>query len=106
MAAKEHWKTEPDDRDYPAATDYLSLIMGKGEVTNAVAALRKAAITHFKAKDLLRASRLEVLPADNVHLKKDLGKVTAGTLLSPVRGPADRKSTRLNSSHLGISYAV
>ena len=92
MAHKEHWKTEPDDKDYPAAADYLSLIMDKGEVTNTVAALRKAAITHFKAKDLLRASRLEVLPADNVHLKKDLGKVTAGTLLSPVllvRGRVD-----------------
>ena len=45
MAAHEHWKTEPDDHDYPAASDYLSLIMDKGEVTNAVAALRKAAIT-------------------------------------------------------------
>jgi hypothetical protein len=84
MAAKEHWKTEPDDHDYPAATDYLSLIMDKGEVTNAVAALRKAPIIHAKAKDLLRASRLELLPPDNVHVKKDLGKVSAGALLSPV----------------------
>jgi len=50
MAAKEHWKTEPDDHDYPAASDYLSLIMDKGEVTNAVAALRKASITHYKAR--------------------------------------------------------
>ena len=91
MAAKEHWKTEPDDHDYPAASDYLSLIMDKGEVTNAVAALRKASITHYKAKDLLRASRLELLP-DNVHVKKDLGKVQAGNLLSPVlllRGRVD-----------------
>ena len=84
MAAKEHWKTEPDDHDYPAATDYLSLIMDKGEVTNAVAALRKAPIIHAKAKDLLRASRLELLPPDNVHVKKDLGKVSVGALLSPV----------------------
>ena len=92
MAAKEHWKTEPEDHDYPAASDYLSLIMDKGEVTNAVAALRKAAITHFKAKDLLRASRLELLAPDNVHVKKDLGKVQAGNLLSPVllvRGRVD-----------------
>jgi len=92
MAAKEHWKTEPDDHDYPAAADYLSLIMAKGEVTNAVAALRKAPITHFKAKDLLRASRLELLPPDNAHVKKDLGKVSAGILLSPillVRGRVD-----------------
>jgi hypothetical protein len=83
-ATKEHWKSEPDDHDYPAAADYLSLLMDKGEVTNAVAALRKAAVTHRKAKDLLRASRLELLPADNVHVKKDLAKVDSGHLLSPV----------------------
>jgi len=40
----------------------------------------------------LRASRLELLPPDNVHVKKDLGKVQAGNLLSPVlllRGRVD-----------------
>ena len=92
MSPKEHWKSEPDDHDYPAAADYLSLIMDKGEVTNAVAALRKTPVTHRKAKDLLRASRLELLPADNVHVQKDLDKVKAGTLLSPillVRGRVD-----------------
>ncbi|HAW11597.1 MAG: hypothetical protein ABSC16_08385 [Candidatus Dormibacteria bacterium] len=83
-ATKEHWKSEPDDHDYPAAADYLSLLMDKGEVTNAVAALRKATLTHRKAKDLLRASRLDLLPADNVHVKKDLTKVDGGHLLSPV----------------------
>src|SRR5262245_62303422 len=30
----------------------------------------------------------------------------AGRLPRAVRAPGDRKSTRLNSSHLGISYAV
>ncbi|MGD1033673.1 MAG: hypothetical protein ABR977_04500 [Candidatus Dormibacteria bacterium] len=83
-ATKEHWKNEPDDHDYPAAADYLSLLMDKGEVTNAVAALRKATLTHRKAKDLLRASRLALLPPDNVHVKKDLAKVDGGHLLSPV----------------------
>src|ERR1039458_2471316 len=29
-----------------------------------------------------------------------------GRPVSPIRRAADRKSTRLNSSHLGISYAV
>jgi len=83
-ATKEHWKNEPDDHDYPAAADYLSLLMDKGEVTNAVAALRKATLTHRKAKDLLRASRLALLPPDNVHVKEDLAKVDGGHLLSPV----------------------
>ena len=84
MATKEHWKSDPDDHDYPAAADYLSLIMEDGDVSKAVAALQKAAITHRKAKDLLRASRLELLPPDNPHVKKDLAKVDGGQLLSPI----------------------
>jgi len=39
---------------------------------------------HRKAKDLLRASGLPVLAADNFHVAKDLKKVAQGTLLSPV----------------------
>src|SRR5690349_23690442 len=33
-------------------------------------------------------------------------KPTAGPLMAAISGPADRKSTRLNSSHVEISYAV
>ncbi|MGO8687188.1 MAG: hypothetical protein ACLQT7_08420 [Candidatus Dormibacteria bacterium] len=84
MASKEHWKSEPDDHDYPAAADYLSLIMDGAQAASTVAALRTAPVTQRKAKDLLRASRLELLPPDNVHVKKDLGKVDAGQLLSPI----------------------
>jgi hypothetical protein len=84
MASKEHWKNEPDEHDYPAAADYLSLILDDADVAKLVAALQKASITHRKAKDLLRASRLELLPPDNVHVKKDLGKVDGGELLSPI----------------------
>lgn len=39
---------------------------------------------HRKAKDLLRASGLPLLPPDNVHVRKDLDKVDKGLLLSPV----------------------
>ena len=37
-----------------------------------------------KAKDLLRASRLPVLPPENVHVARDLKKVNQGKGLSPV----------------------
>jgi len=49
-----------------------------------VGRLRTAAIAHRKAKDLLRASRLPVLPPENFHVAKDLKKVRAGKKLSPV----------------------
>ena len=83
-APREHWKDEPDDHDYPAAGDYLSLLLASHEVDTAVAALRAAVITHRKAKDLLRASRLDLLPPDNVHVAVDLDKVKKGERLSPV----------------------
>lgn len=84
MATKLTWKQEPDDHDYPAAASYLGLVAAPGRVRRVVKRLRKASVQHFKAKDLLRASGLEPLPPDNVHVARDLAKVKAGTLLSPV----------------------
>ena len=89
----EHWKEEPDAHDYPAAGDYLSLIMGNAEANDAVAALGASQISHRKAKDLLRASRLALLPEDNPHVVADLEKVRNGERLSPVlliHGKAER----------------
>src|SRR5262245_63006142 len=39
-------------------------------------------------------------------LKRTFGRFESSRPESPIRRPRDRKSTRLNSSHLGISYAV
>jgi hypothetical protein len=49
-----------------------------------VAALKAAPIERRKAKDLLRASSLPRLPADNAHVAIDLAKVKKGIRLSPV----------------------
>lgn len=81
---KEHWKPEPDDHDYPAAASYLSLLSPQAVVDSLVAELRAAPISHWKAKDLLRASGLPLLPADNAHVATDLKKVAKGVKLSPV----------------------
>jgi fermentation-respiration switch protein FrsA (DUF1100 family) len=89
----EHWQEEPDEHDFPAAADYLSLLASAGEVARVVDALRGAETIHRKAKDLLRASRLGLLPSANVHVKKDLDKVADGKRLSPVllvRGRGDK----------------
>ena len=81
---KEHWKPEPDEHDFPAAADYLSLTLGAAEVTRAVAGLRAAPLEHRKAKDILRASGLALLPPENPHVAKDLHKANSGQALSPV----------------------
>lgn len=93
MATSEHWKDEPDEHDYPAGADYLSLVLDPARSDSIIKALRQATMMHRKAKDLLRASELPLLPADNVHVTKDLDKVKSGQRLSPVllvRGHADR----------------
>jgi hypothetical protein len=82
--AVEHWKNEPDEHDFPAASDYLSLVFADDVVTATVDALRAAPLWHRKAKDLLRASNLALLGTDNAHVAKDLNKVQSGERLSPV----------------------
>ena len=78
------WKSEPDDHDYPAAEAYLSLIANPAVVGTTVASLTASQLTHAKAKDILRASRLELLPADDQYVARDLAKIKAGHALSPV----------------------
>jgi hypothetical protein len=87
------WKTEPDDHDYPAAGDYLALIADQAAVEKLVAQLKSAPIGYKKDKDILRASRLRLLPVDNPHVKSDLAKIGKNKALSPillVRGDTDR----------------
>ena len=78
------WKHEPDKHDYPAAGNYLSLIADADVVAGLVDSLKKAPIVTYQAKDLLRASRLELLPSDDAHVREDLAKVMRGIKLSPV----------------------
>jgi hypothetical protein len=93
MTEKEHWKQTPDDHDFPAAQDYLSLVMPVAQAMAIVKDLMNAPLSHRQAKDLLRSSELPLLPQTNFHVAKDLEKVKNGQLLSPVllvRGDAMR----------------
>ena len=84
MNDRQHWKDEPDDHDYPAAEDYLSLLLPEAAAKRISDRLRAAPLVRRKAKDLLRASRLPILDPDNVHVARDLDKVKKGRPLSPV----------------------
>jgi hypothetical protein len=84
VARKVVWKAEPDEHDYPAAAAYLSLLAGHDIVDGVVAALQSAPVTHQKAKDILRASGLPLLPQDNPHVVTDLSKIKRAEPLSPV----------------------
>jgi hypothetical protein len=78
------WASAPAAHDYPAAAAYLRLIAGESRVEMCTAQLAKAPTIHQRAKDILRAARLPLLPADNPEVAKDLAKVTAGEALSPI----------------------
>lgn len=78
------WKSDPDQHDFPAAADYLALIADGATCDAVVAALRAAPTVLKKAKDLLRAAGLPLLPTDNPHVVADLTKVSNGQALSPV----------------------
>ena len=78
------WGTEPDEHDYPAAEDYLALLATPAQVSEIVAALKAAPVVFKKAKDLLRASRLPLLPADDAYVARDLKKIKKGKQLSPI----------------------
>ena len=78
------WGEAPDEHDYPAAADYLALLAPAAQISEIVAALKQAPIVHKKAKDLLRASCLSLLPIDNPHVQRDLKKIKKGTPLSPI----------------------
>lgn len=79
-----HWKREPEEHDFPAALEYLSLITSPVNAARYVEALKQSATFTRKAKDLLRASGLPALPEDNRHVAKDLKKIDDGEKLSPV----------------------
>lgn len=82
--SKVSWKTEPDEHDYPAAAAYLSLLAPESLVADVVARLKLGDLEHRKAKDILRAAALVLLPKDNPHVAHDLEKIANGASLSPV----------------------
>ena len=83
-ATKVRWKAAPDEHDYPAAASYLSLVAADELITRIVDELRAAPTVHYKAKDILRAARLDLLPRTNVHVAADLGAVARRERLSPI----------------------
>lgn len=78
------WKERPEKHDYPAGLDYLTLVLDDAIAREVVTSLRSTPTVRKKAKDLLRASRLPLLPRDNPHVAGDLKKIKKGKQLSPV----------------------
>lgn len=78
------WLKEPEDHDFPAAQDYLELLFLPDQAKKTMEALKKAPTIMKKAKDILRASQLDLLPKTNIHVKENLKKVEKNKKLSPI----------------------
>jgi len=78
------WLSEPEAHDFPAAYDYLELLYSPQESKIIVNKLKKAKTIRKKAKDILRASVLPLLPKENIHVTENIRKVKKGKKLSPV----------------------
>lgn len=78
------WKRDPEDHDYPAALDFLCMMVDGEVAARTVHQLRAAPLRRFKAKDLIRASNSTLLPVDDPHVAADLAKVGRSERLSPV----------------------
>jgi hypothetical protein len=84
QVAKVRWNAEPAEHDYPAAASYLSLLAAPALIAAVVADLKAAPTAHFKAKDILRAAGLALLPASDPHVSADLKTIRNRRPLSPV----------------------
>ncbi len=78
------WQDEPEDHNYPAAQSYLNLIFEESVAGALVEKLRSAPLSGFKAKDILRASGLSLLPINNARVVRNHQKISTGIALSPV----------------------
>jgi len=84
MAKQVIWSKTPTRKDLTAALAYLSLLCRAARARALVAQLRRTeAVTHA-AKDLLRASGLELLPQEDKHVAADIKRIHKRKALSPV----------------------
>ena len=61
MSPSVNWMSDPEEHDYPAAENFLSLLVAPDEAAALARAMRSVSTEFHKAKDLLRASRLTLL---------------------------------------------
>lgn len=78
------WMDAPEAHDYAAAHDYLTLHFDGAHARKIVKRLRRSDLKQRKAKDIIRASGLSVLPEDNLHVARNLDKAREGKKLSPI----------------------
>ncbi len=78
------WRATVTAEDVEAASKFLSLLYSPGEMRRMTRDFRRGSNLRGEAKDLLRASRMPLLPKDEEHVANDLKKINKKKPLSPV----------------------
>jgi hypothetical protein len=78
------WRKQPSKEEFDAALHYLSLQLPTAKAQKLVSEARRIRPTQRIAKDILRASRLPLIPSDERHVAEDLKKIRKSKSLSPV----------------------
>jgi hypothetical protein len=68
------WAARPGTTELDGARRYLSLQFRNAVARRLVAKARRAGTVEYVAKDVLRASRLHLLPTDERHVADNLRK--------------------------------
>lgn len=79
-----NWLSQPAAKDYPAAENYLQLVFKKKRAVKLANKLRRARVTKFAAKDILRASGLPLAGMRAFDWKIQRNEVKNHTPLSPI----------------------
>jgi hypothetical protein len=82
---KVRWLDEAEEKDYTAARSYLSLLVPGGDLDRLIDALKNAPSGSWRAKDILRATRLPLLGVrQSEEVAEKFEKIRANERLSPI----------------------
>jgi hypothetical protein len=81
---KKLWRSAPTQADLDAAGRYLSLLFPRTASQRLVHSFSRSATSFAIAKDLLRASKLPLLPREESHVREDLKRIHKGKAVSLV----------------------
>ncbi len=79
------WTADPANKDYAAAESFLSMLIDPASLSNVIARLHGAPLSHWAAKDILRAAGLPALkPKQSSEVAEKLKKIKSATPISPI----------------------
>jgi hypothetical protein len=81
---KPQWEDRPQTHDYAAALNYLTLQFTTATAKRLIKQARQARRIERAAKDILRASNLPLLAAEELHVAEDLKRIRKGKPISPI----------------------